>query len=75
MCIIDQRAKVLKLPQSQLKNSELEALFQKSSIMEQYFFPRTVPSRPVFRPASQDKKKKSLETEKIQNYENRLEEN
>ena len=36
----------MKLPVSQIKSEDLESLFQKSSIMEQYFFPRTVPSVP-----------------------------
>lgn len=36
----------MKIPVSKLKSEDLEALFQKSSIMEQHFFPRKVPSSP-----------------------------
>ena len=38
----------MKLPTSQLKSEDLESLFKDSSIMEQYFFPRKVPSVPYF---------------------------
>ena len=49
----------MKLPVSKLKSEKLEALFKKSSIMEQYFFPRTVPSLPSF-DSSEDKKESDL---------------
>ena len=36
----------MKIPVSKLKSEELEALFQKSSIVEHSFFPKQVPSLP-----------------------------
>jgi len=65
----------LKLPHSQLSNSELEALFQGSTLMEKHFFRKDVPKCPIF---ESDLKKimfsdsKPLEDQK---HENQLEKN
>ena len=38
----------MKIPISKLKSEDLKVLFQKSSFLEQHFFPRKVPSAPLF---------------------------
>ena len=47
----------MKIPVSKLKSEDLKVLFQKSSLLEQHFFPRKVPSAPLF-----DSPSKNLET-------------
>lgn len=54
----------MKLPLSQMSSKDLESLFQKSSIMENNFFPKTVPEAPLFSEAENSMEEKAGKEEK-----------
>ena len=55
----------MKIPLSKLKSEDLKFLFQKSSILEQHFFPRKIPSAPLFDSPSKDLKTNTNPQEKL----------
>lgn len=63
----------MKLPSSRLKSQDLENLLKESSIIEQHFFPRTVPSLPSFDSPSEETN--SPLTKPVPSYENPVEKN